>query len=529
MDLNSIKDQVSNLSLYDLKAGVRKVQNVLPDVGASQLLNEIMPMIYKRFTEKAAEEWRQIYKALQLLEFLIKNGSERVIDDARSHLSLLKMLRQFHYIDQNGKDQGINVRNRSKELADLLGDVDRIRSERKKARANRNKFGGVEGGAMTGGMAGGSRYGGFGSEEASYGGYSGGVYGDGGGFGGREPNSFQDSSNRRDRYQEYDEYDEDGSAAPARRKPDVEVKAEMEKSERPKPKEPEQDLFSFDDDVPPQTPPKDFSSTSSKPASFLAGGELSSLQTNNNDDDDFDDFQSATPKTTTSSKQSIPPSVLAPVPMAPSQGTNLNSLAPGKSLSPAPSFSSNMASTNPPSLPNQSISSPPAPNYNISMSSPPPMQPRSFVSPQVKAQPQPQQPRQTSYQASAPNYFTSVPAPQQSQPPNASTIGTSRPTISSANSFSNTNSSGTASKPSVSGGDAFGSLWSTASSTAGIKKSSTGIAAQGPNLASMQREKASQGLWGHSASGKTVALPSTMGPGTGSSAKSGGALDDLLG
>jgi len=30
---------------------------------SSQLLNEIMPMIYKRFTEKAAEEWRQIYKA----------------------------------------------------------------------------------------------------------------------------------------------------------------------------------------------------------------------------------------------------------------------------------------------------------------------------------------------------------------------------------------------------------------------------------------------------------------------------------
>ena len=27
MDLNNIKDQVSNLTLYDLKAGVRKVQN----------------------------------------------------------------------------------------------------------------------------------------------------------------------------------------------------------------------------------------------------------------------------------------------------------------------------------------------------------------------------------------------------------------------------------------------------------------------------------------------------------------------
>ena len=32
----------------------------------SQLLNEIMPMIYKRFTEKSAEEWRQIYKVRPL-------------------------------------------------------------------------------------------------------------------------------------------------------------------------------------------------------------------------------------------------------------------------------------------------------------------------------------------------------------------------------------------------------------------------------------------------------------------------------
>lgn len=30
MDLNSLRDQVSNLTLYDLKAGVRKVQNGKP-------------------------------------------------------------------------------------------------------------------------------------------------------------------------------------------------------------------------------------------------------------------------------------------------------------------------------------------------------------------------------------------------------------------------------------------------------------------------------------------------------------------
>ena len=58
--------------------------------------------------DKEAREWRQIYKALQLLEYMIKHGSERVVDDARSHLSTLKMLRNFHYIDEKGKDQGIN-------------------------------------------------------------------------------------------------------------------------------------------------------------------------------------------------------------------------------------------------------------------------------------------------------------------------------------------------------------------------------------------------------------------------------------
>jgi len=47
-------------------------------------------------------------QALQLLEYLIKHGSERVVDDARSHLSTIKMLRSFHYIDEKGKDQGIN-------------------------------------------------------------------------------------------------------------------------------------------------------------------------------------------------------------------------------------------------------------------------------------------------------------------------------------------------------------------------------------------------------------------------------------
>lgn len=129
-----------------------------------------MPSIYSRFMEKEARQWRQIYKSLQLLEYLIKHGSERVVDDARSHISTIKMLRSFHYIDDKGKDQGINVRNRAKEIVELLSDVEAIRAERRKAKANRTKYVGTGNDGM--GFGGGSRYGGFGSEGAGYGGGS---------------------------------------------------------------------------------------------------------------------------------------------------------------------------------------------------------------------------------------------------------------------------------------------------------------------------------------------------------------------
>lgn len=47
-------------------------------------------------------------QALVLLEYLIKNGSERVVDDARSHVSMVKVMRNFYYIDDKGKDEGLN-------------------------------------------------------------------------------------------------------------------------------------------------------------------------------------------------------------------------------------------------------------------------------------------------------------------------------------------------------------------------------------------------------------------------------------
>jgi epsin len=453
----------------------------------SQLLNEIMPMIYKRFTEKAAEEWRQIYKALQLLEFLIKNGSERVIDDARSHLTLLKMLRQFHFIDQNGKDQGLNVRNRAKELAELLSDVDRIRSERKKARATRNKYTGVEGGAGLGGgfSSGGSRYGGFGSDEAggaggTYGGYSGGVYGDGGGFGGQQ-SDFQDSGSsggggaRQNRFDEYDEYDEGAVAAPGRRQTDTSsssrrktTESAAKKPEPPKKKEPEVDLFSFDDPIPTSAP--------------IAAPTASA--SNTADDDDFDDFQSATPSVQTATPTFSPISpptatttattqYAAPQPVSAPKAANLTDLVGFSQISPPPSNNATPA------------------NYS------------AFSPPAVAQQPKP-----TAYQGSQPNYFTSVQIPvTQAKPASSASSVKSTPVV----------------KP-ASGGDAFGSLWSTAS--VGVKKTSTPTA--GPALGQLAKEKASAGIWGAGSSTSSTPLQQQQKPAQDQQSLGNG-LDDLLG
>ena len=44
-----------------------------------------MPMIYKRFTEKAAEEWRQIYK-VPILWALIEDHDSQALGPATSRI-----------------------------------------------------------------------------------------------------------------------------------------------------------------------------------------------------------------------------------------------------------------------------------------------------------------------------------------------------------------------------------------------------------------------------------------------------------
>lgn len=302
MDFDDIGNKLANLTMYDVKSLYRSARNYALNIseieakvdeatnddpwGASSTLmqeiaqatnnfqdfNEIMPTIYRRFMEKEAREWRQIYKALQLLEYLVKHGSERVVDDARSHLATIKILRNFHYIDEKGKDQGINVRNRAKELAEMLSDVDRIRQERRKARTNKAKYtGGGNTEFVPGSGAG--RYGGFGSDS---------YWAGGGAAPGAGSFSGGGGAPARESFEEYDAGDYEETPADRPRPSSSTTRAGGSRTSQaavpPKKEAPKvADLFSFDDD-------EDQPAASAAPATAASNDAFG---------DDFDDFQAA--------------------------------------------------------------------------------------------------------------------------------------------------------------------------------------------------------------------------------------------
>lgn len=103
---------------------------------------EVMAMVWKRMFE-SKKNWRRTYKSLLLLHYLILNGSERVVSSSREHIYDMKPLEEYQFSDEHGKDQGINIRQKAKEVIGFLQDDERLREARKTARSNRDKYVGI--------------------------------------------------------------------------------------------------------------------------------------------------------------------------------------------------------------------------------------------------------------------------------------------------------------------------------------------------------------------------------------------------
>jgi epsin len=199
------------------------------------------------------------------------------------------MLKSFHYIDSKGVDQGINIRNRAKELTNLLNDESKIRQERRKAKENSKKFDAISstsvGTRNLHAATNRSRRAGAGSSSRHVAtdddGYENRIFGDGGVYGQRfeEPRTNVASPN------EFEEYHED--TAPET----TATTATNHRASKP---------TTQTTTAPARAAPVDlFDDFTSAPAPAAAAAATEDF-----DDDEFDDFQSATPAITTTTTAS---------------------------------------------------------------------------------------------------------------------------------------------------------------------------------------------------------------------------------
>ncbi|VVA11854.1 PREDICTED: clathrin [Prunus dulcis] len=163
----------------------------------------VMNVLWTRLTE-TGKDWRYVYKALAVIEYLVSHGSERAVDDIIEHTFQISALTSFEYVEPNGKDLGINVRKKAETIVALLNNKDKIQEVRNKAAANRDKYFGLsstgityKSGSATSASFSSSSY----QSSERYGGLSGTGAGD----------RFKDSYRDRDRHEE-DKIEKDSSS-----------------------------------------------------------------------------------------------------------------------------------------------------------------------------------------------------------------------------------------------------------------------------------------------------------------------------
>ena len=64
-------------------------------------------MLDKRLNDRG-KNWRHVLKSLKVLDYCLHEGSELVVTWARKNIYIIKTLREFQHIDEDGRDVGQN-------------------------------------------------------------------------------------------------------------------------------------------------------------------------------------------------------------------------------------------------------------------------------------------------------------------------------------------------------------------------------------------------------------------------------------
>lgn len=154
MATSSLRRQVKNIvhNYSDAEVKVREATSNDPWGPSATLMSEIaqmtyhaetyhevMIMVWKRLNDNG-KNWRHVYKGLTLLDYLIKNGTNKVVQECNENIIAIQTLKDFQFMDKDGKDQGINVREKAKQMVSLLKNEERLKQERAQAQTTRRRM-----------------------------------------------------------------------------------------------------------------------------------------------------------------------------------------------------------------------------------------------------------------------------------------------------------------------------------------------------------------------------------------------------
>lgn len=94
----------------------------------------IAKVLHQRLQQGSGDwkEWRPVYKALVVLEFLLTHGPEDLPREFHPDMPAMNHLRSFNYIDEKGFDWGACMQRRTDSILTLLTDGDRLKEARRR-------------------------------------------------------------------------------------------------------------------------------------------------------------------------------------------------------------------------------------------------------------------------------------------------------------------------------------------------------------------------------------------------------------
>ncbi|XVE65819.1 hypothetical protein DITRI_Ditri08aG0029900 [Diplodiscus trichospermus] len=90
-------------------------------------------VIHKRLDSIDWKNWRQSYKTLVLLEFLLTHGPADFAQEFMCDSDVIEELGTFRHVDEKGFNWGLNMQKRSDKVLELLGGGETLREARVKA------------------------------------------------------------------------------------------------------------------------------------------------------------------------------------------------------------------------------------------------------------------------------------------------------------------------------------------------------------------------------------------------------------